>query len=70
MAWYKYTSVGASLSGRSGKVSYLHDGCHAAMVCSTAGPEGERQENAPPPASRCRWCSEPMEVKTPAAGTD
>lgn len=61
MKYVKYTSVGMSLSGKAGKVSYLHTACHDAMNMTTAGPEGEEIEGTPPPGVNCVWCGQPIE---------
>lgn len=66
MKYVKYTSVGMSLSGKAGKVSYLHTDCHATMNTTTAGPQGEEIEGNPPPGTICVWCRKPI---VPPAGT-
>lgn len=57
MVYFRYTSLGLSLSGRAGKVSYLHESCYQEMNCTTVGPQGERLEG-PSPSSPCIWCGE------------
>jgi len=59
MEYYKYTSRGLSLSGKAGKVSYLHSSCHATMTCTTAGPSGQKMEGSPPDVD-CIWCGKPL----------
>lgn len=60
MEYVKYTSLGLSLSGRAGKVSYLHIDCHRAMNATTAGPKGEVIEGNPPDGVICVWCGKPI----------
>ncbi len=61
MKYVKYTSVGMSLSGRAGKVSYLHSYCYDIMNSTTAGPHGEEVEGDPPPGAKCAWCGKSIE---------
>lgn len=61
MRYVKYTSVGLSLSGKAGKVSYLHTDCHNAMNATTAGPKGLEIEGDPPSGVKCVWCGKPID---------
>jgi hypothetical protein len=49
-----------SLSGKAGKVSYLHPDCHNTMNATTAGPQGEEIEGNPPAGAICVWCGKPI----------
>ncbi len=61
MEYYKYVSQGLSLSGKAGKVSYLHCNCYQAMVTTTAGPEGKKTAGSPPAGAKCVWCGKGFE---------
>jgi len=52
---YKYISLGLSLSGKAGKVSYLHEECGIALNC-TLGPNAVITTETPPQDARCPWC--------------
>lgn len=57
---YRYTSIGMSLSGKAGKVSYLHDNCAVAFN-ATLGPNAEKTNETPPVDITCPWCRKGFE---------
>lgn len=60
MACYKYISLGMSLSGKAGIVSFLHDQCAIALN-STLGPEATITNEQPPEGAKCPWCGKGFE---------
>jgi len=55
MPYYKYTSVGLSLSRKKGKVTFLHEECAIALN-QTIGPDAIITNEKPPEDAKCPWC--------------
>lgn len=62
MIIYKFVSTGMSLSGKSGKVSFLHEECAIALNM-TLGPEAKITEETPPKDAKCPWCRKGFEER-------
>ena len=56
---YRYISIGLSLGGTSGIVSYLHDRC-AQKFNMTLGPDAVPFDGEVPSNVKCPWCGKSL----------
>ena len=59
---YKYVSLGLSLGGSAGKVSWFHDDCALKMEI-VAGGNPEKTDEQPPKDARCYFCGKLLQEK-------